>query len=121
CSVSAVQATRESLLPYYGAIGGRRVGRRTDLYEVDTVLEKPTPSEAEQRLTVPGLRAGYYLCLFGIHALSPAVMELLVERNTGVKYGLLYAQLALALGGADREDVLAGLVELLAQDRKGPR
>ena len=39
--------------------------------------------------------------------------------NTGVKFGLLYAQLALALGGSDREDVLAGLVELLAQDRRG--
>jgi UTP--glucose-1-phosphate uridylyltransferase len=149
CTVSAVQATRESLLPYYGAVGGRRVGRRTDLYEVDTVLEKPTPSEAEQRLIVPGLRAGYYLCLFGIHAFTPAVMDLLAEGfkagltpvlaelakrerylalevrgrryNTGVKYGLLYAQLALALGGTDRENVLAGLVELLAQDRKGPR
>jgi UTP--glucose-1-phosphate uridylyltransferase len=153
CTVSAVQATRENMLPYYGVYGGRRVGRRTDLYEVDTILEKPTPSEAEQRLIVPGLRAGYYLCSFGMHAFTPAVMDLLVERvqsdgptvtltavlaelarrerylalevrgrryNTGVKYGLLYAQLALALGGSDREDVLAGLVELLAQDRRGP-
>ena len=153
CTVSAVQATRESFLPYYGAYGGRRVGRRTDLYEVDTILEKPTPSEAEQRLIVPGLRAGYYLCSFGMHALTPAVMDLLAERiatdgpgtglttvlaelarrerylalevrgrryNTGVKYGLLYAQLALALGGADRDDVLAGLIELLALDRRGP-
>lgn len=151
CAVSAVQATRESLLPYYGAVGGRRVPRRADLYEVDTVLEKPTPSEAEQRLLVPGLRAGYYLCSFGLHAFTPAVMELLAERaaaggrvtgltevleelarrerylalevrgrryNVGVKYGLLYAQLALALGGADREEVLAGLVDLLAHDAR---
>ena len=41
--------------------------------------------------------------------------------NTGVKYGLLSAQLALALGGADREEILAELVELLAQDRRGPK
>jgi UTP--glucose-1-phosphate uridylyltransferase len=34
--------------------------------------------------------------------------------NIGVKYGILIAQLALALDGADREDVLAQLVELLA-------
>src|SRR5438067_8052401 len=27
CSVSAVQPTREALLPYYGAVGGRRVPR----------------------------------------------------------------------------------------------
>ena len=154
CTVSAVQATRESLLPYYGAIGGRRMSGRQDLYEVDTVLEKPTPTEAEQRLFVPGLRAGYYLCFFGMHVLTQAVMELLREQvekagrngsrpssitlssaladlarrerylaleqtgaryDVGVKYGLLTAQVALALNGQDREEVLARLLELLAQ------
>ena len=38
CTVSAVQATRESLLPYYGAVGGRRLAGRQDIYEVDTEL-----------------------------------------------------------------------------------
>ena len=28
------------------------------------MIEKPTPTEAEQRLIVPGLRAGHYLCFF---------------------------------------------------------
>jgi UTP--glucose-1-phosphate uridylyltransferase len=159
CTVSAVQATRESLLPYYGAIGGRRLAGRQGLYEVDTVLEKPTPTEAEQRLFVPGLRAGYYLCFFGMHVLTPLVLQLLEEQiarrqaptnggansaatnitlssalaelgrrekylaleqtgaryDVGVKYGLLTAQLALALSGRDREEVLARLLELLAQ------
>jgi len=32
----------------------------------------------------------------------------------GVKYGLLTAQLALALSGTERDEVLRGLVELLA-------
>jgi UTP--glucose-1-phosphate uridylyltransferase len=149
CSISAVQPTRETMLPYYGAVGGRRVARRTDLYEVETVLEKPTPTEAEQTLIVPGLRAGHYLCFFGIHVFTPAVLDLLAEviRNTppggmvqlspalarlagrerylalevegkryniGVKYGLLLAQLALALGGVEREHVLTQLLELLA-------
>jgi UTP--glucose-1-phosphate uridylyltransferase len=149
CSVSAVQATREHMLPFYGTVGGRRVARRAGLYEVEKVLEKPTPSEAEQELMVPGLRAGYYLCLFGIHAFTPTVMELLgepvrqadgdgavhlspvlsrlasrerylalevqgVRYNIGIRYGLLIAQLAFALDGADRENVLAQLVELLA-------
>jgi UTP--glucose-1-phosphate uridylyltransferase len=79
CAVSAVQPTREHMLPFYGTVGGRRVPRHNDLYEIDNVLEKPTPSEAEQSLLVPGLRAGHYLCLFGIHVLTPAVMELLAE------------------------------------------
>ena len=47
------------------------------LYLVEDVLEKPTPTEAEQRLVVPGLRAGHYLCLFGMHVLTPVIMEIL--------------------------------------------
>lgn len=154
CPVSAVQATRESMLPYYGTVGGRRIQGRTDLYEIETVLEKPTPTEAEQRLVVPGLRAGHYLCLFGMHVLTPTVMEILgrlasecpsdgqpillspalevlakrerylaqelngTRFNTGVKYGILFSQLALGLNGCDREEILTRLVEMLATRRK---
>ena len=149
CAASAVQATHESKLPYYGAVGGHLVAGRQGLYEVSEVLEKPTPTEAEQRLIVPGLRAGHYLCFFGMHVLTPSVMDLLGEELTrakgqnvhlttaltklagrerylacelegrrydiGVKYGLLTAQLALALDGQDRDEVLSGLVDLLAR------
>ena len=148
CSVSAVQPTRESLLPHYGTVGGQRVHGRADLYRVDRVLEKPTPTEAEQQLTVPGLRTGHYLCFFGMHVLTPSIMEILGKQlaepgpggvtlssalaelaareqylalqvagrryDLGAKYGLLAAQLALALDGRDRAEVLAQLVELLA-------
>src|SRR5689334_18638437 len=149
CAVSGVQATRENLLPYFGAIGGQRVVGTQDLYTVERVLEKPTPTEAEQTLVVPGLRAGHYLCFFGMHVLTPAVMELLAEDlagndgrkvhlttalarlagrerylgcelsgrryDIGVKYGLLAAQMALALDGQDRDEVLTTLLELLAR------
>jgi UTP--glucose-1-phosphate uridylyltransferase len=148
CAVSAVQATREGLLPSFGAVSGKRMQGRKDLYRIENVIEKPTPTEAEQRLVVPGLRAGYYLCFFGIHVLTPDVMRLLEEEITkhpegvlptisnalhnlaqkkqylalemndhryhiGMKYGLLNAQLALALDGNDRDEVLAMLMELL--------
>ena len=73
CSVSAVQSTHESKLPYYGAVGGTLVHAARHLYQVEAVLEKPTPTEAEQKLVVPGLRAGYYLCFFGMHVLIHAV------------------------------------------------
>jgi UTP--glucose-1-phosphate uridylyltransferase len=147
CAVSAVQPTRESMLPYFGAVGGTRVAQRNDLYEVENVLEKPTPTEAEQSLIVPGLRAGYYLTFFGMHVrtsgvmdaaagkdarvqLSPALARLAGKEkylalqvrgrryDMGGKYGLLFAQLALALDGRDRDEVLAQMVELLAA-RKG--
>jgi len=77
CSVSAVQPTRENMLPYFGTIGGRRVPQSRSLYEIDSVLEKPTPTQAEQELIVPGLRAGHYLCFFGMHVLTPAIFDLL--------------------------------------------
>ena len=152
CAVSAVQATRESLLPYYGVVGGRRMAGHSDLYRVDTVMEKPTPTVAEQHLLVPGLRAGHYLCCFGMHVLTPTIMEILGQQlaaaqpdaltkvtlssalatlagreqylaleqqdsryDLGVRYGLLSAQVALAMNGQDRDEVLARLLELLAQ------
>jgi UTP--glucose-1-phosphate uridylyltransferase len=77
CSVSAVQPTREGMLPWFGAVGGRRLPQSRSLYEIDTVLEKPTPTQAEQQLIVPGLRAGHYLCFFGMHVLTPAIFDLL--------------------------------------------
>jgi UTP--glucose-1-phosphate uridylyltransferase len=43
CAVSAVQATHESKLPYYGAIGGRLITGRKGIFEISEVLEKPTP------------------------------------------------------------------------------
>lgn len=80
CAVSAVQATHESKLPLYGAIGGRRLAGSDCLYQVEKVIEKPTPTEAEQKLVVPGLRAGNYLCFFGLHVLTPTVMEILAQQ-----------------------------------------
>lgn len=148
CSVSGVQPTRESLLNRYGTVGGRRVPPRSDLYRVETVIEKPTLTEAEQRLLIPGIRAGHYLCFFGIHVFTPAVMDILdrllakssgtsvmlvdalselarheqylaIEDegrryDLGASYGLLIAQLALALNGRDRAEVLSQMIELLA-------
>lgn len=149
CAVSAVQSTRENLLPFFGAIGAKRVSNRSDLYEVKTVLEKPTPTQAEQELIVAGLRASHYLCLSGVHVLTPTVMELLGEQiengpadanvqlspaletlarrerylatqvsglryNIGVKYGLLMSQMALALSGKDRDQILSDLLGLVA-------
>lgn len=150
CAVSGVQPTRENLLPLFGTVGGQRVKGTQDLFLVDQVIEKPTPTQAEQTLFVPGLRTGHYLCFLGMHVLTPLVMSLLekpVAAYDGIipialspildelarrerylalepkgrryaldaRYGLLNAQLALALSGQDSDEVLAGMCELLAQ------
>ena len=148
CSVSGVQQTRESLLSRFGTVAGRRTPGRSGLYRIDTVIEKPTPTEAEQRLMVPGVRAGYYLCFFGIHCFTPRVMDLLQSAadgslstalaelarheqylaledegrryDLGARYGLLVAQLALALSGPDRALMLSLMTELLL-DRESAR
>jgi UTP--glucose-1-phosphate uridylyltransferase len=94
------------------------------------------------------MRAGYYLCFFGMHVLTPTVMDILGRMHDtdpraaitlsgalaelarheqylaleargrrfdiGVRYGLLVAQLALALSGRDRPEVLARILELVA-------
>ena len=154
CSVSAVQTTREALLPRYGTVGGQRMAGGQGIYKVTTVIEKPTPTEAERRLVVPGLRAGHYLCFFGMHVLTPAVMDILAAQceaagehggvtlssalaelgrreqylaleapgwryDVGAKYGLLITQLALALNGEDRDEILSQLLELLALRKIG--
>ncbi len=77
CTVSAVQSTSETQLPFYGTIGAKRVTGNKGLYKVDKVIEKPTPTEAEQNLIIPGLRSSHYLCFFGIHVLTPSVFDLL--------------------------------------------
>ena len=148
-SVSAVQSTHESQLTSFGAVGGKLLGGDLPLYEIEAVLEKPTPTIAEQELLVPGMRAGYYLCFFGLHVLDQQIFELLEAEQTtapdqklglssalhrlaghrrylalnvagrrydiGAHYGLLNAQLALSLGGKDRDQVMTQIIELLGQ------
>lgn len=77
CSVSAVQPTRESMLIYYGTVGGKGVPNHPRLYQIEKIMEKPSPTVAEQELIVPGLRAGHYLCFFGMHVLSSEIMNIL--------------------------------------------
>jgi len=152
CAVSAVQPTHESKLPFFGTIGGQRFGGEDGLYEISSVIEKPTPTAAEQTLQVPGLRMGYYLCFHGMHVLTSQVMDVLEKQHADTsgdllhlspalnqianeerylayqlsgrrydlegRYGLLMAQLAVTMDGADREEVLAGIVDLLAHIRR---
>lgn len=150
CAVSAVQANAENQLPYFGVIGGSRVKASSRLYSVETVIEKPTPTVAEERCMIPGLRQGTYLALFGTHALTPHIFDVLREQERqlapgeklgltealallAVKekylalevdgqridletpFGLLRAQLALALYGPRREEVLRLVLEEVAR------
>jgi UTP--glucose-1-phosphate uridylyltransferase len=151
CAVSAVQATREHLIHQYGTVAGQRLPHHPDIYTIEEIIEKPNPTLAELRLLVSGLRAGHYLCFFGMHVLTPDVFDLLEELvrddvrdlgqiqlttaldslarkerylaletrgcryNLGVKFGVVEAQIALALAGVDRERILALLLESMVR------
>ena len=108
CAVSAVQATREHLIHQYGTLTGRRLAQRSDVYTIDEIIEKPNPTLAELRLQVAGLRAGHYLCFFGIHVLTPSVFELLDRLVKEEVRELGQIQLTTALNAlARREKYLA--------------
>lgn len=150
CAVSAVQATHESQLRFYGTVAGTLLPGRKGIYQIENVIEKPTPTVAEQQCVVPGLRSANYLCFFGMHVLTPTVFALLAEdaarapdgkiglspalarlasrekylatelqgrrADLEAQFGVLRAQIALALNGSAREDILALLTEELATD-----
>jgi UTP--glucose-1-phosphate uridylyltransferase len=151
CAVSAVQATREHLIHQYGTLAGKRLHNRPEVWVIDEIIEKPTPTLAELRLHVPGLRAAHYLCFFGMHVLTSSIFDLLGDlvegdvreggqiqltaalntlarrekylaletqgsrHNLGVKFGVVEAQIALALAGVDRDRVLSLLLESVAR------
>jgi len=155
CAVSAVQSTREHLIGHYGTVSGRRLADQTDVYLIDEIVEKPNPTLAELRLQVPGLKAGHYLCFFGMHVLTPAVFDLLgaiiqedrrelgsiqlttaldelarrerylaletrgTRYNLGTKFGVVEAQIALAMAGVDRDRMLATLLESVVRIERG--
>ncbi|MFN7471173.1 MAG: sugar phosphate nucleotidyltransferase [Roseiflexaceae bacterium] len=110
CAVSAVQASREHVLPYVGVIGGRPVPGKPQHYTVDRVIEKPTPTAAEQHLLVPGLRVGHYLCLFGMHVLTPTIFSLLAAEEQRRPNDLL--QLSPALDALARHERYLAVAEL---------
>jgi UTP--glucose-1-phosphate uridylyltransferase len=149
--VSAVQSTHESQVTRFGVVAGEPLGQQPGVYKVREVREKPTPTEAEMHMRVPGNRSGYYLGFFGIHVLDEEIFALLEQYEEGdgpvglspalnelarrghlhaalldgnrfdleAQYGLLHAELAMALSGPNREMVLADLVRVLAESKSG--
>ncbi len=108
CAVAAVQATREHLVGHYGTLSGKRVPDAPGVYQIEKIAEKPSLSMAELQLQTPGLRAGQYLCFFGMHVLPHRIFQVLEELDTGGGAGGGEMQLTPALQElAKREKYLA--------------
>jgi UTP--glucose-1-phosphate uridylyltransferase len=82
CSVSAVNPTIEHQVSRYGTLTGKHVANDEGVYQIEKIIEKPSLSTAELELQTSGLRAGYYLCFFGMHVFTPTLFQLL-EKELG--------------------------------------
>jgi UTP--glucose-1-phosphate uridylyltransferase len=77
CSVSAVNPTIEHMISKYGTLTGKTLLNYKGVYQIERIIEKPSVSTAELELQTPGLRAGYYLCFFGMHVFKASLFDLL--------------------------------------------
>jgi UTP--glucose-1-phosphate uridylyltransferase len=112
CSVSAVNPTIEHQIGRYGTLTGKHVPTQQGVYEIEKIIEKPSLSTAELELQTSGLRAGYYLCFFGMHVLTPTIFNIL-ERHQSQGTGNLLLTPAL--------QELAETEKYLALEVKGTR
>lgn len=97
CTVAGVQATREHLVGRYGTVAGKRLPEIPNAYQIEKVLEKPSLSVAEVQLHTPGLRAGYYLCFFGMYVLTPSLFPVLEKGVSSARTGGSDVQLTTSL------------------------
>lgn len=77
CSVAAVNPTIEHQISKYGTVTGKSLLNYNGIYKIERIIEKPSISLAELELQTPGLRAGYYLCFFGMHVFKPTIFDIL--------------------------------------------
>jgi len=96
-TVSAVNRIGPGELKGYGTIAGKRRQAHADLIDVSLIIEKPDVNTAREKLRVDGLDDDEFLGWFGMHALSPAIFDVLKEmiarniRQNG-EFQLTYAQ-----------------------------
>ena len=92
CSVSAVHATRENLLPYYGTVGVQRLSGRRNPVSGGNGGRKTYPDPCRAAFDCAGAACRVLpVFFFGMHVLTPAVMDILghliAERNEQKRVG----------------------------------
>lgn len=76
-TVSSIKRTPQSLLHLFGTVRGEPLPTEDGLYRVEAMVEKPSVDRAERELRTPGLAPGEYLCFFGMHVFTPAILDCL--------------------------------------------
>lgn len=78
-SVFAVQQTHIDELYLFGTVAGVQIDSHLGLYQLNRILEKPTPEEARQYLIIPELPPKIFLTIFGMYLLTPTIFHILGE------------------------------------------
>lgn len=78
-TVLAVQQTHINDLHLFGTVHGSVLKKKAGLYELTTMIEKPTPEQARQHLVIPELPDDMFLTIFGIYCLTPTLFHVLGE------------------------------------------
>lgn len=74
--VSSVERIDESQIKRYGtALGDPIQGSSPKQYVMKTLAEKPTVEFARANLRTPGLPDNEYLCMYGVHVLTPDIFD----------------------------------------------
>ena len=121
-ATSAVNVVGEEWLYNFGTVRGRRVAAPGGgaVYEVDEIVEKPSPAYAREHLRSEGLPDGRYLCWFGLHAMTPGIFDCLGEmigRGQGEEVQFTAAQEMLR----QRERYLVAVIEGERHDTGDPK
>jgi UTP--glucose-1-phosphate uridylyltransferase len=78
--VSSVERIDESKINRYGTAAGDPIpGSTPQQYTMKTMAEKPSLDFARANLRTPGLPDDKYLCIYGVHALTPDIFDCLGE------------------------------------------
>jgi len=76
--VSSVERVNEAHINRYGTAKGKLVeGSNPSMYVMETMAEKPPVDFARANLRTAGLPDNEYLCIYGVHALTPDIFDCL--------------------------------------------
>ncbi|MFZ4618539.1 MAG: sugar phosphate nucleotidyltransferase [Rectinemataceae bacterium] len=78
-SICGIQRIREVEVPHVGVVSGKRVDKESQLYLLDSFLEKPSLTKAELLPHIQGLGSNEYFCSAGIFVLSPTFFDILQD------------------------------------------
>lgn len=87
--VLGVTRRDETEIGKYGVVGVRSIGNQSAVFQLTDMQEKPSISQAQASLRIPGIQTNEYLCIFGIYLLPGHFMDYLQNASEKRMHGEL--------------------------------